>query len=149
MSATYTNPPAWASGSVYAAGINEVTAASVIYLCTKTGTSGTSVEFVASFGTTSTDNNGQTWVCVSRGREPWQPNYAYNDGSNSETTNYPFPDQVVEDSGTELWQCLVSGTSGNVQPSWNLSPPWSTNNTSQPTQTDGTVTWVLVGYNGE
>jgi hypothetical protein len=68
-------------------------------------------------------------------------------------TTYPWPDQVVEESTLGLWQCIKTGTSASVQPSWPASPNWPPNvppnNYAQPTVTDGSVTWALVAYDGE
>ncbi len=150
--ALFPNPPTWAPGTPYRAGIDMVSDGSYLYLCTKTGTSGTSVTFTESFGVIATDNAGQTWVCCMHARAAWVANHAYTVGAanNAATAPYPWPDQVVEESALGLWQCIVSGTSGGSAPSWTASPNWPpTAGNPQPTVTDGSVTWALVAYNDE
>jgi hypothetical protein len=141
--ALFPNPPAWAANTAYLAGIHEVTAGSLIYLCTRSGTSGGSAPTWPSTFNASVSDGTCAWTCVQNARAAWQANHAYTAGAanNAATAPYPWPDQVVEDSDLGLWECAVSGTSGGSAPSW---APWSFS-----TVTDGGVVWTAVSWTDE
>jgi len=153
--ALFPNPPAWAANTAYLAGVHEVTAGSLIYLCSRSGiSSGSAPSWPATFNASVTDGTC-AWTCVQNARAAWQANHVYQAGAlgNAATAPYPWPDQVVEESALGLWQCVVGGTSGGSAPRWTVSPNWPPNeppnNYAQPTVSDGGVTWVLVAYNDE
>jgi type IV pilus assembly protein PilY1 len=145
--APFPNPPAWAAGTAYLAGVHEVTAGSLIYLCTRSGTSGESAPtWPTTFGATVTDGTC-SWVCAQHARAAWQANHAYTAGGSAGP--YPWPDQII--AGGYLWQCATSGTSGSTQPTWPTPAGWSPGS-SKPIPytvvTDGGVTWSCVAWQG-
>jgi hypothetical protein len=128
----FSNPPAWEAGTAYLAGVHEVTVGSLVYLCTRSGTSGDAEpSWPTTFGASVADG-GSTWVCVSNARAEWQPEHAYTAGPTSGAGPYPNPDQIL--AGGALWQCITSGTSGSSEPAWSVLSA---------TVSDGSVVWSL------
>jgi hypothetical protein len=78
--ALFPNPPAWAANTAYLAGIHEVTAGSLIYLCTRSGTSaGSAPSWPTTFNASVTDGTA-AWTLVQRARGIWAASTAYTSG---------------------------------------------------------------------
>ncbi|MFZ0059033.1 MAG: hypothetical protein WAL35_03180 [Acidimicrobiales bacterium] len=129
---SFTNPPVWQAATPYQAGIDEVTVGGLVYLCTRSGISGSSAPSWPTTFNASVADGACSWVCAQNARATWQPDHPYTAGPLGTGGPYPNPDQVI--AGGALWQCTTSGTSGSSEPAWSFLSA---------TTIDGSVTWAL------
>ena len=135
----YAGPTNWQASTAYITGVDMIGIAARYFLCTTSGTSASAAPtWPTTFGASVADGS-LVLTCVANMRKVWAASASYV--TQPRDIQYPWPDQIVTAggaTGSPVVQCVVSGTSGSVQPTWS--------STQGATVKDGTVYWATVGF---